>query len=50
MIRLSRRDVDLPLGIAIDSVVPQEVEVTLKEAPVEAPQKSKRPAIEEAVP
>jgi hypothetical protein len=50
MIRLSRRDVDLPLGIAIDSVVPQEVEVTLKEARVEAPQKSKRPAIEETLP
>jgi YbbR domain-containing protein len=50
LIRLSRRDVDLPLGIAIDSVVPQEVAVTLEEAPVDAPQNSNRPAIEETVP
>jgi hypothetical protein len=50
MIRLSRRDVDLPLGIAIDSVVPQEVEVTLKAASVDAPQNSNRPAIEETIP
>jgi YbbR domain-containing protein len=50
MIRLSRRDVDLPLGIAIDSVVPQEVAVTLEEAPADAPQNSNRPVIEETVP
>jgi hypothetical protein len=50
MIRLSRRDVDLPLGIAIDSVVPQEVAVTLEEAPADAPQNSNRPAIEETEP
>lgn len=50
MIRLSRRDVDLPLGIAIDSVVPQEVSVILKAAPLEAPQKSKRPASDETGP
>jgi diadenylate cyclase len=50
MIRLSRRDVDLPLGIAIDSVVPQEVEVTLKAAPVEAPQKPKGSVSDETGP
>lgn len=41
-ILLSRRDVDLPLGIAIDSVVPQQVEVTLKPAPGEG---LRRPAL-----
>lgn len=41
-ILLSRRDVDLPLGIAIDSVVPQQVEVTLKPAPGEG---FRRPAL-----
>jgi YbbR domain-containing protein len=50
MIRLSRRDVDLPLGIAVDSVVPQEVEVTLSAAPVESPQKPKRPVSDETGP
>ncbi|MFZ0131436.1 MAG: diadenylate cyclase [Desulfobacterales bacterium] len=41
-ILLSRRDVDLPLGIAIDSVVPQQVEVTLKPSPGEG---LRRPAL-----
>jgi uncharacterized protein (TIGR00159 family) len=35
MMRLTRRDVDIPLGIRIDSVVPQAVTVKLRAAPVD---------------
>jgi uncharacterized protein (TIGR00159 family) len=36
IIRLSRKDVDLPLGISIDGVAPQEIQVRLR--PVSPPQ------------